>query len=65
MVPTQKFSRTFQDEISNPPKFKDLPGHYRTKFKFQDIPGTVASCGYIKKNKKTAGFVSYGTKKGY
>jgi len=63
MVPTQKFSRTLQDKISNSPKFKDLPVHYRTKFKFQDIPGTVASCGYIKKT-KTAGFVSYGTKKG-
>jgi len=33
------FSRTFQDKISNSPKFKDLPGYSRTKFKFQDVPG--------------------------
>ena len=33
------FFCTFQDKISNSPKFKDFPGHSRTKFKFQDIPG--------------------------
>ena len=36
--------RTFQDKISNSPKFKDFPGHSRTKFKFQDFPGQWAPC---------------------
>jgi len=37
MVPTQKISRTLQDEIPNSPNSRAFQG--RTKFKFQDIPG--------------------------
>ena len=39
------FFRTFQEKISNSPKFKDFPGHSRTKFKFQDIPGFSRTVG--------------------